>query len=98
MFSVPLWLVEMLSNIQSIHFIGICGTAMASVAAALKERGVRVTGSDANVYPPMSTFLAERDIEVREGYREKNLTDAPELVVIGNAISRGNPEAEAVEA
>jgi len=95
-FSVPLWLVEMLSNIQSIHFIGICGTAMASVAAALKERGVRVTGSDANVYPPMSTFLAERDIEVRESYREENLTDAPELVVIGNAISRGNPEAEAV--
>ena len=59
----------MLSNIKSIHFIGICGTAMASVAVALQERGVRVTGSDANVYPPMSTFLAERGIEVREGYR-----------------------------
>ncbi len=86
----------MFSNIKSIYFIGICGTAMASVAVALQERGVRVTGSDANVYPPMSTFLAERGIEVREGYRVENLSDAPELVVIGNAISRGNPEAEAV--
>ena len=86
----------MFSNIKSIYFIGICGTAMASVAVALQERGVRVTGSDANVYPPISTFLAERGIEVREGYRVENLSDAPELVVIGNAISRGNPEAEAV--
>ena len=86
----------MLSNIQSVHFIGICGTVMASVAAALQERGVRVTGSDSNVYPPMSTFLADRGVEVREGYRKENLSDAPELVVIGNAISRGNPEAEAV--
>jgi len=86
----------MFSNIKSIYFIGICGTAMASVAVALQERGVRVTGSDANVYPPMSTFLAERGIEVRKGYREENFSDAPALVVIGNAISRGNPEAEAV--
>ncbi|MBT5322386.1 MAG: UDP-N-acetylmuramate:L-alanyl-gamma-D-glutamyl-meso-diaminopimelate ligase, partial [Verrucomicrobiales bacterium] len=86
----------MLSNIRSIHFIGICGTAMASVAAALRERGMRITGSDANVYPPMSTFLAARGIKVREGYREENLIGAPDLVVIGNAISRGNPEAEAV--
>jgi len=91
-----LLLSKMLSNIQSIHFIGICGTAMASVAVVLQERGLRVTGSDANVYPPMSTFLAERGVEVREGYRKENLGDAPELVVIGNAISRGNPEAEAV--
>ena len=86
----------MFGNLKSVHFIGICGTAMASVAAALKERGVRVTGSDQNVYPPMSTFLAEKDIEVREGYHEKHLADAPNLVVIGNAVSRGNPEAEAV--
>lgn len=69
---------------------------MASVAAALNERGVQVTGSDQNVYPPMSTFLQDRGIEVREGYREQNLADAPELVVVGNAVSRGNPEAEAV--
>ena len=86
----------MLAHLKSVHFVGICGTAMASVAAALQERGVRVTGSDQNVYPPMSTFLAEQGIEVLEGYREENLVDTPDLVVIGNAISRGNPEAEAV--
>ena len=86
----------MLGDLKSVHFIGICGTAMASVAAAIKDRGVRVTGSDQNVYPPMSTFLSEQGIEVREGYREEHLADTPELVVIGNAISRGNPVAEAV--
>src|SRR6266446_3053377 len=86
----------MLSGIRSIHFVGICGTAMASVAAALKEKGVQVTGSDQNVYPPMSTFLAERKIEVITGYAEANLAHKPDLVVIGNAISRGNPEAEFV--
>lgn len=86
----------MLPQFQSVHFIGICGSAMASVAAALQERGMRVTGSDENVYPPMSTFLSKQGIEVRAGFSEKNLADAPELVVIGNAISRGNPEAEGV--
>jgi UDP-N-acetylmuramate: L-alanyl-gamma-D-glutamyl-meso-diaminopimelate ligase len=86
----------MLPQFQSVHFIGICGSAMASVASALHGRGVRVTGSDENVYPPMSTFLAEQGIDVRAGFSEKNLYDAPELVVIGNVISRGNPEAEAV--
>src|SRR5882724_8213448 len=84
----------MLSGIRSIHFVGICGTAMASVAAAMQEKGVKVTGSDQNVYPPMSTFLAERKIEVASGYAEQNLSSKPDLIVIGNAISRGNPEAE----
>src|SRR4051794_3871713 len=86
----------MFSRIQSVHFVGICGTAMASTAAAVREKGVRVTGSDQNVYPPMSTFLAERNIEVISGYSEQNLSQRPDLVVIGNAISRGNPEAEYV--
>lgn len=86
----------MFSRIQSVHFVGICGTAMASAAAALQEKGVKVTGSDQNVYPPMSTFLAERKIEVISGYAEGNLAYKPDLVVIGNAISRGNPEAEYV--
>jgi len=67
---------------------------MASTAAALKEKGLVVTGSDQNVYPPMSSFLAERQIEVTNGYSERNLAHKPDLVVIGNAISRGNPEAE----
>lgn len=69
---------------------------MASVAVALKEIGCQITGSDQNVYPPMSTFLASNGIEVMEGYSERNLSHHPDLVVIGNAISRGNPEVEAV--
>ena len=66
---------------------------MASVAAALKERGFAITGSDQGIYPPMSTFLEERGIEARP-FDEANLAHKPDLVVIGNAISRGNPEAE----
>ena len=69
---------------------------MASAAAALVEKGFHVTGSDTNVYPPMSTFLAQRKIEVMPTYAEQNLAHKPDLVVIGNAISRGNPEAESV--
>jgi len=86
----------MFSPIRSVHFVGICGTAMASAAAAIKEKGIQVTGSDQNVYPPMSTFLAQRSIGVISGYAEQNLAHKPDLVVIGNAISRGNPEAEFV--
>lgn len=69
---------------------------MASAAAAMQDKGVQVSGSDQNVYPPMSTFLASRRIEVMAGYAEQNLARRPDLVVIGNAISRGNPEAEFV--
>mgnify|MGYP003792068939 FL=1 len=83
-------------EIRSFHFVGVCGTAMASAAAAMQDQGYVVTGSDENVYPPMSTFLAERGVEVMNGYAERNLAHKPDLVVIGNAISRGNPEAEAV--
>jgi len=86
----------MFGPIHSIHFVGIGGTAMASVAAAMQEKGFAVTGSDQNLYPPMSTFLAERKIEVMSGYAEANLARHPDLVVIGNVVSRGNPEAEAV--
>jgi UDP-N-acetylmuramate: L-alanyl-gamma-D-glutamyl-meso-diaminopimelate ligase len=84
----------MLSAIKSVHFVGIGGTAMAATAAAMHEKGFRVTGSDQNVYPPMSTFLAEHKLEAMSGYAEANLARQPDLVVIGNAISRGNPEAE----
>src|SRR2546423_9780528 len=84
----------MFSEIRSVHFVGICGTAMASAAAAMKEKGFVVSGSDQNVYPPMSTFLESRGITLMPGYAEKNLSHRPDLVVIGNAISRGNPEAE----
>jgi UDP-N-acetylmuramate: L-alanyl-gamma-D-glutamyl-meso-diaminopimelate ligase len=77
------------------HFTGICGTAMGAVAAAMKQRGLTVTGSDANAYPPMSDFLRGQGIPVAEGYDEKNIPADTDVVVIGNAISRGNPEAEA---
>src|SRR5580692_4706262 len=87
---------RMFAEIKSVHFVGIGGTAMAAVAAAMREKGFSVTGSDQNIYPPMSTFLAERKIEVMGGYAEQNLAHKPDLVVIGNAITRGNPEAEYV--
>jgi UDP-N-acetylmuramate: L-alanyl-gamma-D-glutamyl-meso-diaminopimelate ligase len=86
----------MFTEIKSVHFIGIGGTAMASVAGAMKDRGFLVTGSDQNIYPPMSTFLADKKIEALNGYAETNLSHRPDLVIIGNAISRGNPEAELV--
>jgi UDP-N-acetylmuramate: L-alanyl-gamma-D-glutamyl-meso-diaminopimelate ligase len=78
------------------HFLGICGTAMGAVAAAMKERGFTVTGSDENVYPPMSTFLEERGIALHAGYRAENIPNDADVVVIGNAMKRGNPEVEAV--
>lgn len=81
-------------NKQHFHFVGICGTAMGAVAVAMKRRGFTVTGSDANVYPPMSDFLRNEGIELSEGYRAANIPDAAEVIVIGNAISRGNEEAE----
>src|SRR5271169_3513043 len=84
------------SAIKSVHFTGIGGTAMASAAAAMLDKGFAVTGSDQNVYEPMATFLAAKQIEVMNGYVEKNLAHKPDLVVIGNAVSRGNPEAEFV--
>lgn len=81
---------------QHFHFVGICGTAMGSVAAAMKQRGHIVTGSDANVYPPMSTFLLEQGIEIYSGYAAEHIPQNADQVIIGNAISRGNDEAEAV--
>jgi UDP-N-acetylmuramate: L-alanyl-gamma-D-glutamyl-meso-diaminopimelate ligase len=86
----------MFTQINSVHFIGIGGTAMASVAGAMKDKGFAVSGSDQNVYPPMSGFLADKQIAVMNGYAESNLNHKPDLVVVGNAISRGNPEAEVV--
>jgi len=85
-----------MGNAKHIHLIGICGTAMASLAGMLKERGFRVTGSDAAAYPPMSDFLRDLGIPVAQPFDAKNLEPAPDLVVIGNAISRGNVELEHV--
>lgn len=79
-----------------IHILGICGTFMGSLAVLAKELGHRVTGSDANVYPPMSTQLEAQGIELMQGYDPAHLEPAPDLVVIGNALSRGNPAVEHV--
>jgi len=81
---------------QHYHFIGICGTAMGAVAAAMKDRGFTVTGSDAGVYEPMASFLRSRGIDILEGFRASNIPDSADVMVIGNAISRGNPECEEV--
>jgi UDP-N-acetylmuramate: L-alanyl-gamma-D-glutamyl-meso-diaminopimelate ligase len=76
--------------------IGICGTAMATLAALLKSRGHDVRGSDQNVYPPMSDFLVEQQITTLQGYKAEHISDDLDLVVVGNAISRGNAELEEV--
>jgi UDP-N-acetylmuramate: L-alanyl-gamma-D-glutamyl-meso-diaminopimelate ligase len=78
------------------HLIGICGTAMASLAGMLKASGHKVTGSDQNVYPPMSTQLEGLGIEILNGYRAENADIGADVTVVGNAISRGNPELEEV--
>jgi UDP-N-acetylmuramate: L-alanyl-gamma-D-glutamyl-meso-diaminopimelate ligase len=79
-----------------IHISGVCGTATASLAGLLIAKGHQVTGSDQDVYPPMSEELARMGVAVKTPYAERNVPDDAELVVIGNALSRGNPEVEAV--
>jgi len=81
---------------RHIHLIGVCGTAMASLAGMLKARGWHVTGSDAAAYPPMSDFLASLGVPVAQPYAASNLEPRPDLVIVGNAISRGNVELERV--
>jgi len=85
-----------MEGVRRYHFVGVCGTAMGAVAVAMKRRGFEVSGSDENVYPPMSDFLRAEGIEIHEGYRAGNLPEGEATIVIGNAISRGNEEAEAV--
>jgi len=81
------------SSARHIHLMGICGTAMASLAGMLKREGYTVTGSDQNVYPPMSDYLAGLSIPVLQGYFPSNLHPRPDLVIVGNVITRYNPEA-----
>ena len=79
-----------------VHILGICGTFMGGVALLARELGYQVSGSDANVYPPMSTMLRDAGIDIVDGYSSEHLTPAPDLVVIGNALSRGNAAVEYV--
>ncbi len=90
-----------MAGAKHVHLSGICGTAMASLAGLLLAKGHRVTGSDAAAYPPMSDLLRKMGISVAQPYSESNLTDSstgdvPDLVIIGNALSRGNPEVERI--
>lgn len=79
-----------------VHFMGICGTAMASLAGILKDKGFKVTGSDQNVYPPMSTSLKNMGIDIMQGYKAENLNVKPDFVVVGNVISKHYEEAQAL--
>ncbi len=81
---------------RKIHLIAACGTGMGTLACILKEMGYQVTGSDLNVYPPMSDFLRKKGIHLFEGYDPRHIDHNPDLVIIGNAISKDNPEAVAV--
>ena len=85
--------MDLPSDLHRIHLMGICGTGMASLAGMLQEQGYTVTGSDQNIYPPMSRFLQALSIPVNQGYRPDNLCPKPDLVIVGNVISRYNPEA-----
>src|SRR5690242_5243784 len=79
-----------------VHILGICGTFMGGIAALAKALGHEVAGSDTAVYPPMSTQLEALGIRLHEGYKPEHLSPAPDIVVIGNALSRGNPAVEYV--
>jgi len=79
-------------SVKSIHMIAICGTGMGALASMLKDMGFEVTGSDQKVYPPMSEFLSSKDIKITEGFSENNVTYGPDLVIVGNAVSKDNPE------
>tara|TARA_R110000744_G_scaffold79260_3_gene155750 strand:+ start:1486 stop:2853 length:1368 start_codon:yes stop_codon:yes gene_type:complete len=79
-----------------LHILGICGTFMGGIAAIAKQMGFRVSGCDANVYPPMSTQLEQLGIELKSGYLVEHLDDEPDLVIVGNAMARGNPMVEYV--
>jgi UDP-N-acetylmuramate: L-alanyl-gamma-D-glutamyl-meso-diaminopimelate ligase len=79
-------------HVETIHLIAICGTGMGALAGMLKDKGYSVTGSDQKVYPPMSEFLAGKGIEITEGFNEMNVDYGPDLVVVGNAVTKDNPD------
>jgi UDP-N-acetylmuramate: L-alanyl-gamma-D-glutamyl-meso-diaminopimelate ligase len=79
-------------SVKTIHLIAVCGTGMGALACMLKDLGYQVSGSDQKVYPPMSHFLAGKGIQIIDGFRTENLSYGPDLVVVGNAVTRDNPE------
>ncbi len=84
-------------NVQSIHLIAVCGTGMGALACMLKDLGYEITGSDQKVYPPMSEFLKRKGISLFSGYSSANIAHRPDLVIVGNAVSKDNPEVQALE-
>lgn len=93
----PLSSASIPSNVHRIHFTAICGTAMGALACMLKEMGYDVVGSDQHVYPPMSEFLMNKGIHIFEGFKSEHLSIKPDLVVVGNAVSKDNPEVLAMQ-
>ena len=91
-------MTELYHDIRKIHLIAICGTGMGALACLLKESGYTVSGSDQQVYPPISDFLKRHGIPIQIGYRPENLLPRPDLVVVGNAVSKDNPEVRAMQA
>jgi UDP-N-acetylmuramate: L-alanyl-gamma-D-glutamyl-meso-diaminopimelate ligase len=85
-------------QVRTVHLIAVCGTAMGALACMLKDLGLEVTGSDQNVYPPMSTFLAEKGVRIFSGFSASHIAYKPDLVVVGNAVRKDNPEVLAVNA
>ena len=80
--------------VQTIHLIAVCGTGMGALACMLKDLGFEVTGSDQKIYPPMSDFLKQKGVQIKDGFRAENLSHGPDLVIVGNAVSRDNSEVE----
>jgi UDP-N-acetylmuramate: L-alanyl-gamma-D-glutamyl-meso-diaminopimelate ligase len=81
-------------NVSKIHLIAVCGTGMGALACMLKNLGFEISGSDHNIYPPMSDFLREQGIRIMEGFKAEHIRDALDLVVVGNAVTRDNPEVQ----
>ena len=85
-----------MTQVKSIYMIAICGTGMSALAGLLKQAGYDVSGSDNQIYPPVSTLLANYGIEIKSGFKKENLRHPPDLVIIGNAVSKDNEEVQAV--
>ncbi len=96
MFNLDMCLNKIPEKVRTVYLMGICGTGMGSLAGMLKEKGFQVTGSDTQIYPPMSTFLATLGIKVLQGYNPSNIDHNPDLVIVGNVIRRENAEIRAL--
>ncbi|MBE9544642.1 MAG: UDP-N-acetylmuramate:L-alanyl-gamma-D-glutamyl-meso-diaminopimelate ligase [Proteobacteria bacterium] len=79
-------------TVQTIHLIAVCGTGMGALACMLRDLGYEITGSDQKIYPPMSHFLAQKGIKMNDGFRTENVSYGPDLVIVGNAVTKDNPE------